>query len=76
MIQYADIGNFIDWFFTTVWDLGYQIYNIMDNIIINSTFGVSLLDVSIIILFTGIIFSIVLNAPGTKKIVKESERKR
>lgn len=76
MIQYADITNFINWFFTTVWDIGYQIFNTLDQIIVNSAYDVSLLDVSIIVLFAGIVFTIVLNAPGSKRIVKESEKKR
>lgn len=76
MIIYADITNFTEWFFTTVWGLGTDIFNKMDDIILNSTYNVSLLDFSIILLFASIIFTIVLNAPGTKRIVKESERKK
>ena len=73
-----NISNFIEWFITQFINIGTQIINIIDNIIIYG--NVSLLDfiiaITILGMFLGIILAIPQNAMNkAEKSIRESKKK-
>lgn len=60
-MTYVNISNFIEWFITQVVNIGTQVINILDGIIIYQS--VSLLDLIIAIIIIGMFLKLILTIP-------------
>ena len=67
---YVNISNFIEWFITQVVNIGTQVINILDGIIIYN--NVSLLDLIIAIAIIGMFLELILTIP--KNAMSKAER--
>ena len=68
-----NIATFMEWFWTQFISLLTGIYNILDNIAITN--NISLFEFILIVFLIGIVARIIITAPGSKEIVKASEKR-